>query len=190
VLVSNGGFAGSNGNLNVDPQFVAAANGDLHLQAGSPCLGVGDVLAAFTAAEDHDQNSRLLDHALVGVALPDMGAFELGAWTMDVFGEARPGQALFYTLNGPPGDSLYIVGFLDGTLPVTPYGMLLVGAQPGATALLLLPFTVPVGTPMLLPIPSEPGLVGLQVGFLKLTLGPWNLEIGNLTRMHKPLVRP
>ena len=190
VLASNGGFAGSNGNLNVNPQFVAAASGDLHLQVGSPCLGVGDVLAAFVAAEDHDQNSRLLDHALVGLALPDMGAYELGAWTMSVFGEARPGQALFYTLNGPPGDSLWIVGFLDGTLPVTPYGMLLVGAQPGATALLLLPLPVPVGTPMLLPIPNEPGLVGLQVGLQTLTFPVGNLGIGNLTRMHKPIVRP
>jgi hypothetical protein len=43
---------------------------------------------------------------------------------------------------------------------------------------------------MLLPIPNDPQLVGLQVGLQTLTFPPGNLALGNLTRMHKPLVRP
>jgi hypothetical protein len=148
------------------------------------------LFSGVVVAEDHDQESRVLDHALTGISLPDMGAFERGAWTMSVAGEARPGQALFYTLNGPPGDSFWAVGFLDGSLPLNPYGMLLVGAIPGQSILLLLPFTIPVGAPMVLPIPNDNSLIGLRVGLQTLTVPAGNPTIGNFTRMHVPLVRP
>jgi parallel beta-helix repeat protein len=44
---SNGdaALAGSNGNTNLDPLFVDAANGDLRLLAGSPCIDTGDPLS-------------------------------------------------------------------------------------------------------------------------------------------------
>lgn len=37
---NSGDLPGSN-NLNIDPMFVDAANGDYHLQKGSPCIGAG-----------------------------------------------------------------------------------------------------------------------------------------------------
>ncbi len=47
VSYSNGdaALAGSNGNTNLDPLFVDAANGDLRLLAGSPCIDTGDPLS-------------------------------------------------------------------------------------------------------------------------------------------------
>jgi hypothetical protein len=33
---------GTNGNLSMDPAFVAASTGDFHLMAGSPCKDAGD----------------------------------------------------------------------------------------------------------------------------------------------------
>jgi hypothetical protein len=42
VLHSNGGFAGSNGNIDADPQFVVLIDGDLHRGPASPCLGVAE----------------------------------------------------------------------------------------------------------------------------------------------------
>ena len=39
-----GGFAGT-GNLNADPLFASAAEGDFHLRYGSPCLGKGSASA-------------------------------------------------------------------------------------------------------------------------------------------------
>ncbi len=131
VATSNGGFAGVNGNLNLNPQFLNQAQGDLHLGSSSPCLGNAEVLAAFFAQKDFDENSRLLDHALIGLPLPDMGAFEYSPWNMTVTGVARPGSVITYTMTGPPAESLWVLGALDGTTAIIPYGMLLSGAVPG-----------------------------------------------------------
>lgn len=48
-----GGWVGT-GNLNVDPRFVDAANGDLRLAAGSPCIDSGDTGSAPTDVADLD----------------------------------------------------------------------------------------------------------------------------------------
>ena len=42
TLISDGQFAGQNGNIAGDPLFIDAANGDWHLQAGSPAVDSGD----------------------------------------------------------------------------------------------------------------------------------------------------
>ena len=86
---SDGGFSGSNNNVNVDPLFVSQATGDLHLTATSPCLNAGDLFTAFGVQKDYDENSRILDSALSGIPGADMGAYELGNWDMDVFGVPR-----------------------------------------------------------------------------------------------------
>jgi hypothetical protein len=56
------------GNISADPQFVDAANGDYHLQAGSPCVDAGTSVGAPL----HDIEGTPRD------AAPDMGAYE---WT-------------------------------------------------------------------------------------------------------------
>ena len=45
---------------NVDPLFVDAANGDYHLQAGSPVIDLGDDLAPQLPAVDMDGDARVL----------------------------------------------------------------------------------------------------------------------------------
>ena len=191
VLWSCGGFAGSNGNLNVDPQFVGAAQGDLHLQATSPVLGQADLLQAFFVVKDHDENSRILDHALIGLPLPDMGAFERSAWEMAATGTARLGGVLSWTVTGQPGFSFYLVGFLsDGVLPVVPYGILLCGSQVGNTVLGLPGSPLLVGQTYSLPVPNDPGTIGITVGIQTLTVPVASTSVGNLTRMQRVLVRP
>lgn len=65
-----GGFvAGSINGLAVDPLFVDAATGDLHLQAASPCVDAGITFAAV----DHDSIARPQ-----GVGT-DIGAYEYSA---------------------------------------------------------------------------------------------------------------
>lgn len=78
-----GGLAGD-GNIDVDPQFVDAANDDYRLMPGSPAIDAGDSLALLAAApSDFDGNDRVLDDpatvdtgVVVFRQVVDMGAFE------------------------------------------------------------------------------------------------------------------
>lgn len=61
-------------NIDVDPQFVDTANGDLHLQACSPAINAGDGTSGSsvnTTTEDPDGNPRFYDGGII-----DMGAYE------------------------------------------------------------------------------------------------------------------
>jgi len=62
------------GNLAVAPQFVDAANGDYHLQAGSPCIDAGT--GANAPIVDFEGDSRPLDGNLDGTDVVDIGADE------------------------------------------------------------------------------------------------------------------
>jgi len=62
-----GGWPGI-GNISADPVFVDAANGDYHLQVGSPCIDAGTPVGA--PATDIEGTPR--------DAAPDMGAYEWG----------------------------------------------------------------------------------------------------------------
>jgi FKBP-type peptidyl-prolyl cis-trans isomerase 2 len=50
--VNQSGYAGLNNNINADPLYVDPANKNLHLQSGSPCIGVGTSTGAPSV--DHD----------------------------------------------------------------------------------------------------------------------------------------
>jgi hypothetical protein len=60
---------GSAGNINVDPLFVDFANGDLHLQANSPCINAG-LNAAAPPGTDVEGNARIAGGTV------DIGAYE------------------------------------------------------------------------------------------------------------------
>jgi uncharacterized protein (TIGR03790 family) len=47
TLIGDGQFAGENGNITGDPLFIDAANGDWHLQPGSPAVDSGDPLDGY-----------------------------------------------------------------------------------------------------------------------------------------------
>jgi len=70
------------GNINADPMFVDSANGDLHLQQGSPCIDAGDNSAPALPTTDIDGDNRRIDDPKVadtgnGTApIVDMGADE------------------------------------------------------------------------------------------------------------------
>jgi len=58
------------GNISVDPMFVAPGNDDYHLQEGSPCIDAGNNEASNLPETDKDGNIRIAG------ARVDMGAYE------------------------------------------------------------------------------------------------------------------
>ena len=76
-----GGYTGT-GNIDADPLFVDGANGDLHLQQGSPSIDAGDNSAPSLPSTDFEGDDRKIDDPTVtdtGNGTPpivDMGADE------------------------------------------------------------------------------------------------------------------
>lgn len=81
--IVQGGATGT-GNLNVNPQFVNLAAGDLHLQITSPAIDAGsNTMIPVGVLVDRDGLPRRVDIASVvdtgtgGAPVVDMGAFEI-----------------------------------------------------------------------------------------------------------------
>ncbi len=71
-----GGYTGT-GNIDVDPLFVDAANGDLHLGPDSLCIDAGDNFAPNLPVYDFEGDARILDGDGDGTAIVDMGVDEV-----------------------------------------------------------------------------------------------------------------
>lgn len=70
-----GGYAGTN--INADPQFMDAANGDYRLADNSPCIDAGnDEYVPSDITTDLDGYSRFVDGDGFNFAEVDMGAYE------------------------------------------------------------------------------------------------------------------
>jgi hypothetical protein len=176
--------AGANGNINLDPLFTDPSTlvGDLSIQAGSPCLDTGEPVAGFLTLKDHEERSRLLDYTQTGNMYPDMGAYEKALWEMTVSGVPRMGETLTFTVVGPPGDTIYAFGPLDGSFLILPFGLASLG---DALSIFVFPFTVPVGQPLVATVPTNPVFEGIELGIQALTLSTGILDRGHITNLYR-----
>jgi len=80
ALVNRLGFKppspGVDGNMDVDPQFIAAAAGDFRVKPGSPVVDRATVSVVDLPDLDIDKDLRVIDGDGDGLADPDMGADE------------------------------------------------------------------------------------------------------------------
>ena len=109
-----GGHVGE-GNLDLDPLFVDAANGDFHLSVGSPVIDMGSGAALVV---DFEGDPRILDGNGDGVAIVDMGADEYNPESSARLGGAlklKAGQQAdkdgLAQLSWPPVAILAVAGF-------------------------------------------------------------------------------
>ena len=70
-----GGYPGT-GNIDVDPSFVDAGNGDFHLQLGSPCIDAGNNQLSNLPPCDFEGDDRVQDGNGDGWSVVDMGVDE------------------------------------------------------------------------------------------------------------------
>ncbi|MEZ5966751.1 MAG: hypothetical protein R3F56_23130 [Planctomycetota bacterium] len=173
---------GSNesGNINADPMFANAPGGDLHISPFSLCVGRGDLPQATLWGVDFDGNSRILDHALNGLALPDIGAFEVFQYRMGIDSELRVGRTTSFTIAGPGPTQGFQVVFLGPAVSgmfVPPFGVLVTGTLLDSTIL----FVQPTGTPFALAIPDAPHLIGARLGLQTLVITELSIPAGGLT---------
>ncbi len=70
-----GGYAGTN-NIDSDPMFVNASNGDFHLQNTSPCIDAGSNTYSSGIIKDFECDARVIDGDATPGAIVDMGVDE------------------------------------------------------------------------------------------------------------------
>ncbi|MHC5212092.1 MAG: choice-of-anchor Q domain-containing protein, partial [Planctomycetota bacterium] len=118
-----GGYSGT-GNIDADPLFVDAANGDFRLLPGSPCIDAGDP-ADLACGADVFGNPRRLDGGLDGNSVADMGACEFSHVRLDVSGTPTPGGTLDIDVTGTLGlPAMLFAGSLPGEACASHYGTL------------------------------------------------------------------
>ena len=116
-----GGWPGT-GNLDADPLFVDAENGDLRLAPGSPCIDAGDP-AREANGLDLSGNPRWLDGSLDRAMRVDMGAFEFDHVHLDVSGTPTWGGTLTLDTSGTAGMAVFLFyGVAPAEIVLPPYG--------------------------------------------------------------------
>jgi len=166
--VGQGNFAGTNGNISVDPAFLAPATGDYHLGFTSPCVDAGDP-STPAGTLDLDGHARPIDGNLDTIEIADIGALEFQPLELHTSGKL--GARMRFLLWGERGASttVYFSRLAPVTPTSTPFGDL--DLDPASIGTLLGPLLVHPTTPTSYArrIPNDAALIGRTYSFQALT---------------------
>jgi len=120
--IDQDGYAGSNGNIRQDPLLIDPANGDFHLQPGSPCIDAGDNTAVPSDITDLDGDGNTtepipfdfeVDSRIINGTV-DMGADEYSGYEfVTKWGSYGTGDGQFNYSDGVAVDSSGYVYVVD-----------------------------------------------------------------------------
>lgn len=150
------------GMIDAAPLFVDESKGDLHIQYASPCRDTGDNSNPALPEQDFEGDTR----TAYGTA--DMGADEFHTHLYHI-GSTTPGAHVELKLVGTPNAAPVILfvgsGVLDPPIHHKKYGdwylqfpltaQIGLGAIPPPDGVKVLPFTIPMGTPVPLELPLQ-----------------------------------
>ncbi|MCP3918101.1 MAG: hypothetical protein GY711_21340 [bacterium] len=159
--VGDGDFAGSNGNVSVDPLFRAPARGDYRLGFGTVCVDA----APGVSGTDVRGAARGNDGDLDLVLAADMGAYELR--TLSAPDTVGIGKKLNFELHGEPGSFLTLYLARTTQLPVpdaTPFGLRWL-PQNQLELIGMHKVLSPHALVHTVYVPNAPGLIGMQFSF-------------------------
>ncbi len=156
-----GGVPGP-GNIDVDPLFVDAPNGDFSLQSGSPCIDAG-LASDFVCGADLLGNPRRLDGTFGGASRVDMGAIEFSNISLDA---SVTGSDITITTSGTAGLNVVLVaGFQPGLTCLEKFGTFFIdfGGPFDMAPVGMLPSSIVVPLPAAMPpIEFELQAVGID----------------------------
>ncbi|QDU69892.1 DUF1565 domain-containing protein [Engelhardtia mirabilis] len=147
------------GVTHVDPLFVDAANGDFHLQVGSPLIDAGNPSEAPADLFEGDLDPRLIDGDGDGTARVDMGFDEWNPGHLDLAGTAQIATVATFTTSAPAASAYALLASLGtAQVPFGPSGAVLIDL--GSS------FVLSAGTVTgvdAIAIPNDPVLIGLEL---------------------------
>ena len=132
--------------------------------------------AALATKKDHEEFSRILDYALTGAALPDMGAYERRVYSLKVTGKVALNQKVTFQIQGPAGSGKMVLGFLNGEVFLPPFGFALLGTNP-----IVILHSAPVPTTLTAQVPNDTNLRGIKFGIQGIAATKANPLVGGVT---------
>jgi hypothetical protein len=110
------------------------------------------------------------------------------AYTLTVSGVPRIGSSMHFQVGGgPPGQSIFALGPMDGEVLLYPYGIVTAGRL---ESLFLWPYLIPTGQTLQIGLPNDPALIGSTGALQTLTFPDSNPATGNITALFRATIRP
>ena len=105
--IEQSGYAGSNGNISINPEFVDAPTGDFHLCSVSPCIDAGNGTVAPNA--DLDKNQRFDNPLVTNTGTGDPAYSDIGVYECSLVTEIMENRADPFRVYPNPSGGIFCI---------------------------------------------------------------------------------